>query len=154
MTLQHDPIPAGFFERVAHYESATPPQPSPSTRVLKMKFRNSIAPSPSTSNKSQNSEVATPAALRPHHSGEDMIQSKEDSLRMQELKEEEELKARRKVEIEGAKRERERERKKERERERARAREREHFKVKIAESDCTLHVRGMYILQGVRDAIF
>ena len=104
--VQHEPVPAGLFERVAHYESATPPQPSPSTRAMKMKFRNSVAPSPSTSNKSHGSEVephplkATPRALQPHDKDEvvtERLRSKEDALKLEEKKEEAELKARRKV---------------------------------------------------------
>ena len=108
LPLQQEHIPAGLFERVAHYESATPPQPSPSTRALKMKFHNTVAPSPSTSHKSHSSVEgaepvrATPTALRPQRrSGgsvaRETVQSKEDDLRMQEQREEEELKQRRKV---------------------------------------------------------
>ena len=72
-----------------------------------MKFHNAVAPSPSTSHKSHSSvEVAeqvrtTPSALRPQHKGDgvarEMVQKREDDLRVQERNEEEELKLRRKV---------------------------------------------------------
>ena len=71
-----------------------------------MKFRNAVAPSPSTSHKSHSSMEgtelikATPTALRPQRrSGvaRETVQSKEDDLRLQEQREEEELKQRRKV---------------------------------------------------------
>ena len=73
-----------------------------------MKFHNAVAPSPSTSHKSHSSVEggepvrATPTALRPHRrSGgggvaRETVQSKDD-LRLQEQREEEELKQRRKV---------------------------------------------------------
>ncbi len=74
-----------------------------------MKFHNAVAPSPSTSHKSHSSVDgaetvrATPTALRPHRrSGSvarEMVRSKEDDLRLQEQREEEELKQRRKVSV-------------------------------------------------------
>ena len=64
---------------------------------------NSVVPSLSNSNKSQNSEVvATPTALRPGQSitSSQAIEAKklqEETLRLQEEQEEKELKKRRKV---------------------------------------------------------
>ena len=71
-----------------------------------MKFRNAVAPSPSTSHKSHSSEAephpvrTTPTALKARHKSNvvrETVQMKEESLREQEQREEEEIKARRKV---------------------------------------------------------
>lgn len=75
-----------------------------------MKFHNAVAPSPSTSHKSHSSVEgaepirATPTALRPQRRSGSVAREmarKDDDLRMQEQREEEELKQRRKVRATG-----------------------------------------------------
>ena len=95
------PIPAGLFERVAHYDTPPPPTgPSPPIRGLRMRLHTSVAPSPSTSNKSSES-VPTPAALRPaprpSARAAEAKRLREEALRLQEEEEDRELKLRRKV---------------------------------------------------------
>ena len=51
--MKPDQVPAALFERVAHYDT---PRASPPVRALRMRFRAAVAPSPSTSHKSQKSE--------------------------------------------------------------------------------------------------
>lgn len=85
---------------MAHYDTPPPTGPSPPIRGLRARFRNSVAPSPSTSNKSQSSEGTVPAALRPSRpSARSEVAKKlrEEALRLQEEQEEKELKLRRKV---------------------------------------------------------
>ena len=109
-------VPVGLLERVAHYATPSPPtharhahghaHPSPPIKGLRMRLRNVVVPSPSSTISTKSSEgatVATPAALQGGVSSKVSARAaearklREDALRLQEEQEEKELKLRRKV---------------------------------------------------------
>lgn len=81
---------------MAHYDTHSQTGPSPLIRGLRKHIRNSVLPSNSVSNTSDEG-VSTPDALRPSSRAAEAKKLREEALRLQEKQEEQELKLRRKV---------------------------------------------------------